>query len=280
MKIVFSRKGFDSSYGGFPSIILPEEMGSKMISFPIPETNFAQCGWLASDLSFILNDRSKLSLKDIFVQLGIADKIRLSGKGIANADDVKFHFDPEIQSVENIRSYAAFGQSGAASSHLLSKGIESGDVFLFFGTFKKTLLEHGKITYDSAMHEIQAIWGYMIVDDIIHVNRITESQVEKYPDIKTHLHYLNKENEEGENIIICGSRFGTFDYAVKYCLTKLGYKKSFWELPDFFKNTNISYCGAVENPKRFKSADIGQEFVVMNFDEDKMKSWLLSLGVV
>ncbi|MBO7429542.1 MAG: hypothetical protein J6U56_00805, partial [Spirochaetia bacterium] len=24
MKVIFSRKGFDSSYGGFPSIILPD----------------------------------------------------------------------------------------------------------------------------------------------------------------------------------------------------------------------------------------------------------------
>ena len=34
MKVIFSRKGFDSSYGGFPSIILPD---GQMISFPIPE---------------------------------------------------------------------------------------------------------------------------------------------------------------------------------------------------------------------------------------------------
>ena len=30
MKVILSRKGFDSSYGGFPSIILPKEMGRKI----------------------------------------------------------------------------------------------------------------------------------------------------------------------------------------------------------------------------------------------------------
>ena len=30
MKVIFSRKGFDSTYGGFPSIILPEEMNYKI----------------------------------------------------------------------------------------------------------------------------------------------------------------------------------------------------------------------------------------------------------
>jgi hypothetical protein len=33
MKIILSRKGFDSSYGGYPSPILPD---GKMVSLPIP----------------------------------------------------------------------------------------------------------------------------------------------------------------------------------------------------------------------------------------------------
>lgn len=281
MKVIFSRKGFDSSYGGFPSVILPSEMGNKMISFPIPETNSNRAGKKADELCFVLHDGNSLSLKDIFEQLGITDKINVpsepKSKGLENT---VFHFDPEVQEIEDGRTYVAFGQRGAASSHLLSNGINAGDVFLFFGTFKKTLLENGKITYDSAIHEIQAIWGYMIVDDIIHVNNIEESQFAKYPDIGTHLHYVNRKSEVGENIIICGKHFGTFDYDDKYRLTKLGYKKSFWELPDIFRYTDIAYCGRVENPARFKSADIGQEFVVSNLNESKMIDWLKSLGII
>ena len=72
----------------------------------------------------------------------------------------------------------------------------------------------------------------------MHVKNIDES-LGKYPDITTHLHYKNKNIENGENIIICGSRFGTFNYDDKYRLTKLGYSKTSWELPEFFKNANI-----------------------------------------
>lgn len=36
MKIILSRKGFDSSYGGYPSPILPE---GRLLSFPIPDPN-------------------------------------------------------------------------------------------------------------------------------------------------------------------------------------------------------------------------------------------------
>ena len=81
------------------------------------------------------------------------------------------------------------------------------------------------------------------------------------------------------NIIICGKNFGTFNYTDKYRLTKLGYSKTIWELPEFFRGADISYCNKVENPSRFKSAEIGQEFVVSNFDEQKMKNWLIDLGV-
>ena len=278
MNVIFSRKGFDGSYGGFPSIILPEEMESKMISFPIPEINPKGAGIKAEDIKFILNQKD-LTLKEIFEQLEIAEKIKVPSKpakkGLVNT---VFHFDPELQTVRNMRSYAAFGQCDKASSHLLSHGLKSGDVFLFFGSFKKTFLENDKITYDSAMYDIHAIWGYMIVDDIVHVNDIDKA-LDKYPDIKTHLHYQNKEFEKGENIIICGSRFGTFNYDDKYRLTKLGYSKTIWELPEFLKGSDISYCNTVTDPSRFKSAEIGQEFVVTNFDERKMKDWLNSLEI-
>jgi len=37
MKIILSRKGFDSSAGGYPSPLIIEE--NQLVSFPIPEGN-------------------------------------------------------------------------------------------------------------------------------------------------------------------------------------------------------------------------------------------------
>ena len=96
----------------------------------------------------------------------------------------------------------------------------------------------------------------MIVDDVIHVENSPEALLAKYPGIKTHLHFVNKDNEDGDNIIICGKQFGTFRYDDKYHLTRLGYKKSFWELSVCFAGAQVSYCGGVDNPARFESADI------------------------
>jgi len=36
MKVILSRKGFDSEFGGYPSPILPN---GQMISLPIPDQN-------------------------------------------------------------------------------------------------------------------------------------------------------------------------------------------------------------------------------------------------
>ncbi len=313
MKVIFSRKGFDSSYGGFPSIILP---GGKMISFPIPEkgirkqnketgeydneTSAGIKGKGAEDIKFILGDKDdkiELTLEKIFKELNITEiyvpeKDTKTKKNYTKrkVEDIIFHYDPQIPMIKDSNSYAAFGQSGAAASHLLSKKIDKGDVFLFFGTFLKTFINNeNKISYDTRMHKIQAIWGYMIVDDVFQIKPNDEAiyikagdNIEPLSKLKEHPHYVNRDRkytEKGDNIIICGKRFGTFNFESKYQLTKVGYKKSYWKLQDFLKGANISYCGEVKDPCCFKSADIGQEFVTENFKEEEMKNWLKGLGV-
>ena len=59
MKLVFSRKGFDSSAGGFPSPII----NGKPISLPIPHSN-SKVSYQHFDLGKIVKDLSKLE-KDI-----------------------------------------------------------------------------------------------------------------------------------------------------------------------------------------------------------------------
>lgn len=316
MKVIFSRKGFDSSYGGFPSIILPKEMGRKMISFPIPEKGVKEDGTYydketkkkykqtdqkikgmdAEDIKFVIDDKTELTLAEIFTQLQFKEnKIKVAGKKQLFNETI-FHYDPAIQTINDtngnetrgLHGYAAFGQSKAAAGHLLNKGIKEGDIFLFFGTFKYTELREEKITYKREK-EFHALWGYMVVDDVISVdNEKGEKQFEKYknkyPDLKDHPHFMNRNNKyekSDKNIIICGKNFGTFNFKKNiHKLTRDGKSKSFWKLPSCFKDASVSYCTEkVEDPKRFQSASIGQEFVVTNFDEKEMKWWLVSLGV-
>ena len=328
MKVILSRKGFDSSYGGYPSIILPS---GKMISFPIPEAN-PNCEITeAKNLFYTLDAGRRLSLEDIFYQLKIIDKINIpefsqSREKVPCRKGMKwefkgekhrtvFHYDPQIQDVlqkisdsnEIQNNYAAFGQSGAAASHLLNykkgirEGIQKDDVFLFFGTFKyvnKELTSYGD--------EFHALWGYMIVDEIFYIKEngnirikenndfkpVSDDDLKKmgYNNLAEHPHLKNiKTNyvEKKNNIIICSQpgRFGTFEFNTnKHRLTTTtpNKTKSWWRFNHpCLNNKKITYHNnKISISEDFKSASIGQEFMIKEeFKLDDVIDWLKDLGV-
>jgi hypothetical protein len=104
MRIIFSRKGFDSSAGGCPSPIVY----GRPVSLPIPK---GQPG----DTSY--------------ETLGLGELVERATRGrIAGAN--KCHDDPLFA-----EGHCWFGQSGAAQGHLSRNGVRPGDVFVFFGLF-------------------------------------------------------------------------------------------------------------------------------------------------
>ena len=104
MRIIFSRKGFDTGSGGAPSPIID----GKPISLPIPTKR-----------------RSTTSYHD----LGLGDLVERVTRGRIGADHL-CHEDPMF-----FDERCLFGQCGAAQSHLRNQGVGLGDVFLFFGLF-------------------------------------------------------------------------------------------------------------------------------------------------
>ncbi len=104
MRIVFSRKGFDSTAGGCPSPIV----GGKPVSLPIPA-----------------RERSATRYAD----LGLAALVEGVSKGRIGGNDL-CHDDPLFAGGQ-----CWFGQCGAAQGHLQRQGVGTGDVFLFFGLF-------------------------------------------------------------------------------------------------------------------------------------------------
>ena len=303
-KVVLSKKGFDDSTGENPSIILPEEYKFQMISFPIPEVNPTRIGFSAKDLEYHLENNKTKTLQQFF------DELELSFPSDS------FHYDPELLITNKLRKdknknyYATLGQSSTASSVLLDSAhadtksrnpLSKDDVMLFFGTFKRTYLENGKLKYDSQMHKIHAIWGYMIVDDVIQVlndgrlvipntkkqgpfEDITPDILEKYPHIQEHLHYINRNKEEFPNIIVLSKRFDTFKYKSINKLTKSDYNRTVWQLPDFLQGAKMGYQkntkdNLIKDPSRILINGHGQELVISNFNNDEMKKWLKDLGV-
>lgn len=104
MRLILSRKGFDSSAGGVPSPII----AGRPVSLPIPE-------YPASPTTY--------------GQLGLGDIVSHLTKGRLSAND-SCHDDPMFAD-----GYCWFGQSGSAQGHLRNQGVTTGDLFLFFGLF-------------------------------------------------------------------------------------------------------------------------------------------------
>ena len=105
MKIVFSRKGFDSSSGGGPSPIV----GGRPLSLPIP---------------------AGAASRTTYADLGLGDRAEAASRGKVRAEDL-CHHDPMFPG----DGTCVFGQCGAAQTHLERQGVDVGDVFLFFGLF-------------------------------------------------------------------------------------------------------------------------------------------------
>ncbi|APE27770.1 hypothetical protein [Aurantiacibacter gangjinensis] len=108
MKIVFSRKGFDSSAGGGPSPIVD----GRPISLPIPAS-----GALS---------------RTTYGELGLGEHAASASRGRLGADSL-CHHDPMF--LDDGR--AILGQCSAAQTHLERQGVGEGDVFLFFGLFRE-----------------------------------------------------------------------------------------------------------------------------------------------
>ena len=82
MKVVLSRKGFDSAYGGYPSPILP---AGEMVSLPIP-----------LDDTIRYSDLQIGDLKYYDLMADLKPRIRSNGKWLILNEETKCHFDPDI----------------------------------------------------------------------------------------------------------------------------------------------------------------------------------------
>lgn len=256
MKIIISRKGFDAENGGAASPVMPD---GTMLSLPIP------CDW---DQSYEEMIYQGMTYEDIICALKAKKCYSYCG-----------HLDPDLRS--DIHSQVPanwvpiFGQTDAAQTHLENQGVTLGDVFLFFGWFRKTEFKNGALCYVKGSKDAHMLFGYLQIGQIVQ-----GADKEKYP---WHPHsYRNSPNDtmyiasdkliiDGQNLGLPGA--GTFKFSEDLVLTMPGMSKSRWKLPDFFKEVNIS-CHSKESWKSegyFQTVPIGQEFVVS--EDPRVTEW-------
>jgi hypothetical protein len=286
-RIILSRKGWDSSAGGSPSPIFPDDI---MMSLPIPDCRSGIC---YDNLTFPDGSRVEGTVGEIVEQL--------SGGRLSRTTEV--HLDPDLRpnSIERRTFQPAFGQCGQSQFHLEKTRIcketegSDADLFLFFGLYRKVFQEAKRWRYDQRASAMHVIFGWLQVGSIYNLPD------DPVPDsLRSHPHAIPSfivSNElarfkKKSNTIYCAREhltfkpglggaglFGRFDPDRK--LTKNEQTKaSLWRIPSFF--TKLSNMGDQPAPRdgfwEPERKGRGQEFVLNLEDEQpEVSHWLENL---
>lgn len=172
-RIILSRKGFDSSYGGMPSPILPD---GRLVPLPIP----------ASHDRYTLAD---LSVDELDLPALLADLSR--GQHSLNT---RIHLDPDLYRRPERRLPGwrpSLGQTGSAQSHLERRGVGPGDVFLFFGWFRQVERRAGRWQFERNSPHVHAIFGWLEVEQVLPIVTERERSLRAQPWVADHPHVQN-----------------------------------------------------------------------------------------
>ena len=268
MKIIFSRKGFDSAYGGGASPILPS---GELLSMPIPASENEQ--GIRYD-SLFYNEKNYAEW--------------LAGLNLKPDREI-CHHDPDLMLKTRNRpdgwQTGVFGQAGAAATHLENEEVEVNDLFLFFGSFRRTWEHNGKIQFEKDFVR-HIIFGYLFIEKILR----TTVEVENHPFLETHPHFQNREKYKPNQIYLAAKiwengypGFGNFHYNEHLVLTRPGFSKSIWILPSCF-HPDTGAKVSRHSKERFRhfsnqtileTVGIGQDFVVSGNRE--IETWAKNL---
>lgn len=265
MKVILSRKGFDSENGGCPSPILED---GTLLSMPIPQSDDKM---QYSDIQF-----NGISYAKFWKQLSPINY---------QSNTHHCHLDPDIRTgirKNTINDWKpAFGQGGAAQSHLENQGVAIGDIFLFFGWFRQVECIAGKFHYAKNAEDLHVIYGYMQIDKILKHQDIKKYYWHPHANFTGDCGDLNALYIPSRHLVINGTDtglrgFGTLNYDKKRVLTVPGMLRTRWKVPFWFKQINISYHSEKSfKDGYFQSAARGQEFVIS--ENPHLAKWVCNL---
>ena len=239
MKIILSRKGFDSTTGEIASPIMED---GSLLSLPIPVTKKQAEG-----------GEEGITYEELmFGQQNLSTIIDELSNGNFDADQ-QAHLDPDLDKErlanrEDEKNWKpVFGQQGTAQGYLEKRevGNKEEDIFLFFGWFQRTKKDNGKLCYlrpREGRRDLHVIFGWLQVGKRIIVNR---DEIQSW--LEYHPHVVNKKDVyTGNNTIyvasdtlnlfgepICGkSGGGAFPvFKESLLLTAREQSMSHWSLP-------------------------------------------------
>ncbi len=279
MKLILSRKGFDSANGGCPSPILD---GRLLCPLPIPDAGAP-------------TPYGKLSS---FNGSAIAQIVEDLTRGRFRQGH-RAHLDPDLRRDAIARAAGwrpIFGQAGAAQSHLARHGIDRGDLFLFFGCFRRAEQIEGAFRFVRGAPNLHVIFGWLQVGRVI---RATDSVVAEIPWAAGHPHLAAPGRYKNNTLYFASDRLscigidasgaGTFDrLGPKLILSQTDpyIGCSTWRLPRWFdpgERTPLSYHSKAtrwtdcETYMRLQSVGRGQEFALDVDQYPEARAWLRSI---
>jgi len=259
-RLVLSRKGFDSTYGGVPSPIID----GIPIMLPIPED-------AAHSEVTLRYDEIPSPIRE-YPTYG--DILAAIGGRIRNSD--KAHLDPDISASHHpgTRQWKPmFGQCDAAQG-LLEKYIGDGDIFLFFGWFREVERRNGG--------QLRYVGDHMhLIHGWLQVGCMLDPKVQEppytpcdHPHFRAPARNKNTVYVGAERLSFChlpgAGSFRKYHPALRLTDPCERNRRSYWRLPSFF------YCDDPDGRMTYHvnrkwrnqppysyvcSAPIGQEFV-------------------
>lgn len=281
MKLILSRKGFDSGAGGVPSPIFPD---GKMVSLPIPDRT------------------SVVRYQDIQFdgEISVGEIVETLTRGRIRRDDTA-HLDPDLRRDSLPRSPCwrpIFGQTGAARGHVRNQGIGPGDLFLFFGLFREVTWAEGALRYTVDRMPQHAVFGWLQIERILAVD---SPACQALAWARYHPHLNRKPNRNNtiylasDELVLQGRRrlglpgCGAFPlYSEELRLTAPGSEKvSLWRLPQWFhpsgRRSALTYHSDPFAWQRqgdavlLRTVGRGQEFVLDCDDYPEAVGWVAGL---
>ena len=271
MKLILSRKGFDSSAGGCPSPLLD----GRPVSLPIPTRQPSPTTY--GDLSN-----------------GVAELVTDLTKGRIAADH-RCHLDPDLDPGSLPRQpgwRGALGQVSTAQTHLANNSIAPGDLFLFWGLYRaanRNAAGRWQFTGD-AEHRI---FGWLQIDEILTIGEDPAPALASRPWLASHPHLAT--GWSGNNTVyvarnelsLPGIRTGLAGFGLMKTGLRLtahaSHQPSTWKTPAWLNPLNGGTGLTFHPDKRWnpddtlRSAARGQEFIADIGERADALAWLDSL---
>ena len=279
-RIIISRKGFDSASGGCPSPIFPD---GTMYSLPVPG----------------FDEEKPIRYRDLYHDhINIGQVVEDLTRGRHPARHLA-GLDPDIRLDAVHRSEGwrgLFGQVGPSQTHLANQSVQDGDVFLFFGLFRRVEEIRTGWHFIRGAPNLHVLWGWLQIEKVRKVEEIRHHkdfewatyhcQFRWYGDPRNTIYIATDRLNLNDTDIAAGA--GVFPKVhERLVLTQEGRPVSNWRLPRFFYpgggKTPLTYhpdlkrWGHDQNHAYLRSAGRGQEFVLHCDEYPEAVEWLSGL---